>query len=175
MSGARGGHTLNLHRFARDGVTLLGHLRDAEDRRLRFAPDLHQNLAKADGFEIQVRQMIDRYIQAKDLDAPVEELPQLRDGYAQPASEELDLNAARISTIIWANGYSFDFSLVKLPIGGKGGFPIQEKGVTNHTGLYFVGMPWMPSLKMGTLLGVAESARHITSAIAGTKLNFVNM
>jgi hypothetical protein len=38
--------------------------------------------------------------------------------------------------------------------------------VTSHAGLYFVGMPWMPSLKTGILAGVGECADHITSHIA---------
>jgi putative flavoprotein involved in K+ transport len=166
VSGANGGHTLNLHQFARDGVTLLGPLRGAVGDKVLLTPDLHENLAKADGFELQVQKMVDSYIQANGLDAPTEELPQLRDGYEQPIVEELNLKAAGINTVIWATGYTFDFSLVKLPIGDKDGFPIQTRGVANYPGLYFVGMPWMPSLKSGTLAGVAESAAHIASVIA---------
>jgi putative flavoprotein involved in K+ transport len=97
---------------------------------------------------------------------PTEELPQLRDGYEQSIIEELDLKAVGINSIIWATGYMFDFSLVKLPIGDDDGFPIQTRGVTDYPGLYFVGMPWMPSLKSGTLAGVAESAVHVASSIA---------
>jgi putative flavoprotein involved in K+ transport len=166
VSGAHGGHTLNLHQFARDDVTLLGHLRGAAGDKVSLAPDLHENLARADGFELQVQKMVDGYIEANGLDAPTEELPQLRDGYEQPIIGELDVKAAGISTIIWATGYTFDFSLVKLPIGDRDGFPIQTSGVTNYPGLYFVGMPWMPSLKSGTLAGVGESAAHIASNIA---------
>jgi putative flavoprotein involved in K+ transport len=99
------------------------------------------------------------------LDAPEEELTQLRDGYAQPILEELDLKAAGVQTVIWATGYTFDFSLIKLPIGDERGFPIQRRGVTNYPGLYFVGMPWMPSLKSGILAGVGEFAKHIASHI----------
>jgi putative flavoprotein involved in K+ transport len=166
VSGANGGHTLNLHQFARDGVTLLGHARGADGDTVSFAPDLHENLAKADWFELQVMKMVDGYIQANGLDVPTEELPQLRDGYEQSIIEELDLKAAGINSIIWATGYMFDFSLVKLPIGDDDGFPIQTRGVTDYPGLYFVGMPWMPSLKSGTLAGVAESAVHVASSIA---------
>ena len=166
ISGKNGGHTLNLHQFARDGVTLLGHLRGASGHTVSLAPDLYENLAKADGFELQGQKMIDGYIQANALDAPLDELPQLRDGYQQPVIEELDLRASSINTVIWATGYKFDFSLVKLPILNETGFPLQTGGVTAHEGLYFVGMPWMPSLKSGTLAGVGESARHIASTIA---------
>lgn len=168
LSGKNGGHSLNLHQFARDGVILLGHLRDAAGNKVSLAPDLHDNLAKADRFELQLLKMMDGYIQANGLDAPTEELPQLRDGYEQSVIEELDLKAAGIRTLIWATGYTFDYSLVKLPIHDEDGFPIQTNGVARFPGLYFVGMPWMPSLKSGMLAGVAEAAEYIASAIAKT-------
>ncbi|HEU5424219.1 MAG TPA: hypothetical protein VFU72_11805, partial [Nitrolancea sp.] len=93
------------------------------------------------------------------------ELPQLREAVAQPVIKELDLHAAGITTVIWATGYSFDFSLVKLPVFERDGFPLQQSGVTAYPGLSFVGMPWMPSLKMGTLMGVGESAARIVARL----------
>ena len=50
------------------------------------------------------------------LDAPAQGVPQLHDGYAHEVITELDLKKSGISTIVWATGYAFDFSLVKLPI-----------------------------------------------------------
>ena len=166
ISGANGGHTLNLHQFARDGVTLLGHLRGAANGKVVLAPDLHQNLAKIDQFEQEVLNMIDGYIREHGLDAPPEEMSQLRDGYAQPLIEELDLKAAGITTVIWAIGYTFDYSLVKLPVRDHDGFPVQTSGVTSYAGLYFVGMPWMPTERSGFLIGVSEAAQRIASNIA---------
>ena len=165
VSGTRGGHTLNLHQFARDGATLLGHVRGAEGDSLSLAPDLHETLARVDGFEAEVQQMIDGYIQAQGIDAPVEELPRLRDGYEQPLRETLNLREAGVTSIIWATGYRYDFGLVKAPVLDSDGFPIQTRGVTEHPGLFFVGMPWMPSLKTGVLAGVGECAEHIASHI----------
>jgi MalT-like TPR region len=102
-----------------------------------------------------------------DLGLPMaRHMPQLRDGYEQPIIEELDLKAAGINTVIWAIGYSFDYSLVKLPIHDQDGFPIQTSGVTGYAGLYFVGMPWMPTERSGFLIGVGESARQIAANIA---------
>jgi putative flavoprotein involved in K+ transport len=169
ITGANGGHTLNLHQFARDGVTLLGHLRGTSDGTVTLTPDLHENLAKADGFERQATKMVDGYIQRSGLEAPEDELPQLRDGFDQPVIEELDLKAAGISTVIWATGYRFDYSLVKLPVFNKDGFPIQTRGVSHHDGLSFVGMLWMPSIKTGTLAGVGEHAKHIAETIVEAK------
>lgn len=169
FSGTNGGHTLNLHQFARDGVTLLGHLRGAAGERIRLAPDLHENLAIVDGFEREVAQAIDGYIDANGLDVPHEDLPQLRDGFDQPTIEELDLAAAGVNTVIWAMGYTFDYSLVKLPVCDSDGFPIQTSGVTNYPGLSFVGLPWMPTERSGFLIGVGESAAQIASRIAESR------
>jgi hypothetical protein len=38
--------------------------------------------------------------------------------------------------------------------------------VTSYAGLYFVGMPWMPSERSGFLIGVGESARQTAANIA---------
>lgn len=166
LSGAGGGHDLNLHQFARDGMTLLGHLRGIDDGQLGLAADLHDGLAKADQFEVQVIGMIDGYIARNGLDAPPERRPVLRDGYDRPIITELDVRTAGIKTVIWAAGYSFDFDLVKLPVTDDDGFPVQQRGVTAYPGLYFVGMPWMHTQKSGLLLGVGENAAFIAAHIA---------
>ena len=59
--------------------------------------------------------MIDEYIKANKLSAPEERLPDFRDGYQQPIIKELDLKKEGISTIIWATGYHFDYSMVSYP------------------------------------------------------------
>jgi putative flavoprotein involved in K+ transport len=169
VSGKAGGHSLNLHQFARDGVTLLGHITNAAGHTIALAPDLKENLTKSDGAEANFCKLIDGYIAQQGLDAPREELPQLRDGYTAPEITELDLTAAGITTIIWAMGYTFDFSLVKLSTFDADGFPVQQRGVTNDAGLYFVGMPWLPKQKSGLLLGVGEAAEHIAAHIAARR------
>ena len=167
LSGKDGGHTINLHALAQDGMTLVGHVRGAKHSTILVAPDLYDNLETADNFERDLTKMIDGYVEEHGLNVPTEDLQELRDGYAQKAIAELDLNGEGITTIIWATGYAFDYSFVKLPIFDQDGFPIQSSGVTKYPGLYFVGIPWMPSEKTGTLLGVDESASHIASQIAG--------
>lgn len=167
VSGANGGHTLNLHQFARDGVTLLGRLQSIDGSMATFAPNLPENLARADGFEQMVVEMIDGHVQRHGLEMPTEELPRLRDGYDQPVVEHLDLRQAGISTVIWATGYGVDYHLVRLPVCDGDGLPIQDRGVTRYPGLHFAGMPWMPGHRSGMLLGVGESTRHVAASIAG--------
>ena len=50
-TGRDGGHSINLHQYARDGVKLLGRIRGAQDGKVMFAPDLKENLAKVDKAE----------------------------------------------------------------------------------------------------------------------------
>jgi putative flavoprotein involved in K+ transport len=169
VSGAGGGHDLNLHQFARDGMTLLGHLRGATEERILLAPDLHDSLAKVDHFETHLLGMIDDAIVRNGIAAPAEQRPVLRDGFAQPPVSEVDIEAAGISSVIWAAGYSFDFSLVKLPVTDGDGFPLQQRGVTGYPGLYFVGMPYLYTQKSGLLAGVGDDAAFIAAHIGSGK------
>ncbi len=165
-SGTKGGHTINLHQFSRDGVVLLGRIMDADGSQIKLAPDLKENLAKIDQFEAQIVTAIDGFIEKKGLEIPEESLPQLRDGYELDEIISLDMKSAGISTVIWATGFSFDYSLVQLPVVDEDGYPIQKRGITEYPGLYFVGMPWLTSSKSGLLFGVGEDAAHISANIA---------
>ena len=170
ISGKNGGQSLNLHQFVRDGVVLLGHVRDARGGRVIVAPDLKETLAKVDQFEIDVLKMVDEFIVRNGLTAPPQTVPQLRDGYEQEVITELNLEEAGISTIIWAIGYSFDFSMVKLPVVDADGYPLQKRGVTEYGGLYFLGMPWLHSRKSGILFGVGDDAAYLAAHIAARDL-----
>lgn len=161
VSGKDGGHSLNLHQFARDGVRLLGHLAGAQDGKVMLKPDLEETLAKVDQAERNIVGMIDRYIQANGINAPQETLPDLQDGYAAQVITELDLESANINSIIWAIGYTSDYSLVKLPIIDDDGFPIQQRGITQYPGLYFIGTNWLHKRDSVTLLGVDEDVEYI--------------
>jgi len=161
VSGKDGGHSLNLHQFVRDGVKLLGHISGAQDGRVMFKPDLKENLAKTDKAEKDIIAMIDHFIETNGINAPQETLPDLQDGYAVEVITELDFKSAGINTVIWAMGYTADYSLVKLSITDEDGFPIQKRGVTQYLGLYFVGMNWLSSRKSAILLGVNEDVKSI--------------
>lgn len=167
-TGKDGGHTINLHQYARDGVVLLGHIQSAQEARIELTPDLMENLANADKFEDDVVKQVDEYIEKTGLDAPLETLPELRDGYEAEVILDLDLKSVGITTVIWATGYKFDFSIVKLPVFDEDGYPQQKRGVTEYPGLYFVGLPFLHTGKSGLLLGVGDDAAHVVSAIASS-------
>ncbi len=165
LSGKNGGHSLNLHQFAREGVTLLGRLNDARDGNIYLAANLHESLAKVDQIEADLLKMIDNHIEKHGLNVPQELVPQMRDGYAVEEISQLDLTSAQIKTIIWSAGYAFDFGWVHLPVFGNDGYPIQKQGVTDFPGLYFLGLNWLHKRKSALFLGVGEDAAHIADAI----------
>jgi putative flavoprotein involved in K+ transport len=118
-TGKNGGRTLNLHHFAQNGVVLLGRLIAVSDGSIVLAPDLSDNLAFADTASDNFKNAVDDFVRRTGMDVP-EPLPDPIDaarsnaGIGTPAS--LDLEAAGITTVIWANGYGFDYSWVHLPV-----------------------------------------------------------
>ena len=69
LSGRDGGHTINLHQFARDGVQLLGRITGANKNTIYLANDLKESLAKVDKFETDLVKMIDEFIAKNGMDA----------------------------------------------------------------------------------------------------------
>lgn len=174
LTGKNGGYTINLHKFAKDGITLLGHLRDADGNKVFIAPNLFDNLSIVDKSESDAVKMIDEYIHQMNLDLPEEELPVFRDGFNQPLIKELDLKAENINTIIWAGGYDWDYSFIRVPVFDNDRFPIQNKGVTNSPGLCFVGLPWMPSERTAFLVGISEGSLSVADYISRSRSSTIS-
>lgn len=167
LTGKDGGHSLDLHQFARDGVTLLGRVRDAQGSRIFLAPTLLESLTRIDGFIVDVTGRIDQYIEKNQIAAaaPSVQTP-LTDGYAAEPIEELDLHAAGIRSIIWATGYRFDYGFVNFPVFDADGYPLQTRGVSAIPGLYFVGMHFLYRRKSGLPWGITADADTIADHIA---------
>jgi putative flavoprotein involved in K+ transport len=156
---------VSLHQFARDGVVLLGRAQGVRGDHLLLAPDLKENLEKEDKFEADFVKRVDEFITANNISAPMESLPGLRDGYDAADPSELNLHDSKISTLIWATGYKFDYSLVGFSVLDSDGYPVQTRGVTAVPGVYFVGLPWLHKAKSGLICGLEEDAAHIAATI----------
>ena len=89
----------------------------------------------------------------------------MNDGFEAEEILELNLQSAGITSIVWATGYKFDFSLVKLPTFDEDGYPLQNRGITEYPGLYFIGLPFLHSGKSGLLHGVGDDAAHVVEHI----------
>ena len=119
-------------------------------------------------FFINMKKAIDKLIQDRGLKATPDDLSGTI--WTEPNDDpdfttEVDIRASGIASVIWATGYRFDFSLVRLPLFDEFGYPMQNRGVTAYPGLYFVGLHWLHKRKSGLLIGVGEDAKYIADSI----------
>lgn len=166
MTGRDGGREIDLRRFALEGMQLYGRIVNVEPGgRLVFGGDLEKNLDSADQTYCRIRRSIDDYIAARGIDAPAEP-PYQPVWRPKREPESLELNAAGITSVIWATGFDSDFSWVGLPVFDGRGEPVHHRGVTPVPGAYFLGLPWLHTWGSGRFASVGEDARHIVEHIA---------
>jgi putative flavoprotein involved in K+ transport len=77
----------------------------------------------------------------------------------------LDLEQAGISSVIYATGFTYDFSWIDLPIFDERGYPRYARGVTELPGLYFVGLHWMHTAGSGLFSQVSRDAEYVVEHI----------
>lgn len=170
VSGKNGGHTLSLHDFRRDGITLLGRLAELDGSVAHFEDTLLADIAHADAYAAAFKDSIDRFIELSGQPAPPPTFDELSGGPPGderdvPVLRQLDLSKAGITTVIWATGFQFDFSWIDAPVLDTAGYPITDRGVTETPGLYFTGLNWMHKRKSGILFGVNEDAAYLARRI----------
>lgn len=168
VSGVGGGRDIDLRRFADDGITLLGRMRDISASRITFADDLEQTLTQGEAWFADLRIQMDRYARAQGLDLPEEPSPKPPShtaGTSRPIAE-LDVTAAGIAAVVWASGFRYNFDWIKLPVLGTSGEPLQRRGVSPCPGFYFLGLRRMFNLRSNLFEGVGEDAAYIAEHIA---------
>ena len=160
LTGRDGGRDIDLRAFARQGMKLYGRLEAMGAGKMRFAANLAKNLDEADRVYNGINALIDRHIAAKGISAPPGSVYQ---PVWTPAEEpgELDLAEHGVSTILWATGFTPDWSYVRAPIFDGTGYPVQRRGVTREAGLYVIGLPWLWTWGSGRFLSVGRDAEFL--------------
>ncbi|MDZ5601981.1 NAD(P)/FAD-dependent oxidoreductase [Pseudomonas sp. RP23018S] len=169
VSGARGGNTVDFRALAHEGMTLVGLTKSFDNGVVTFQPDLAANLAAGDANYLAVLDAADAYIERHGLDLPEE--PQARHRYPDPAcvSEpilSLNLREAGITSVIWATGYSVDYSWLQVDAFQDNGKPKHQRGVSSEPGVYFLGLPWLSRRGSSFIWGVWHDAKHVAGHIA---------
>ena len=172
VSGRDGGRTVGLHCLHREGIELLGRLTAADGEKMQFADDLRHNMENADRFSRTFQEGVDAFVERNGIDAP---LPTDEELDGEPPQGDwsvshrlsVDLRGENVTTIVWATGFSYDFSWIDFPVRDEMGYPVTNRGATSVPGLYFMGLNWMVKRKSGLLYGVGDDARHVAAHIAG--------
>lgn len=172
VSGARGGHTVDLRRLAALGITLLGSAGSVRDGVLQILPNLADNIARGDANYLSMLNAADAYVRQQGLDLPEEPEAHLIDPdppcLTHPV-RELNLKAAGVTSIIWATGYSLDFDWIKLDVFDETGRPIHERGVAAIPGLYFLGLSWLSRRASAFIWGVWHDAEYLADQITARR------
>lgn len=165
LTGRDGGRDIDLRKFALEGMALYGRMVGVAAGKMLFEPNLKSNLDGADRVYNGINALIDGHIADNGIDAPPG--GQYRPLW-EPGSEptELDLEAEGVASVIWATGFTPDWSYVGLPIFDGSGYPVQQRGVTGVDGLYVLGLPWLWTWGSGRFLAVGKDAEYVVDHLA---------
>jgi putative flavoprotein involved in K+ transport len=79
---------------------------------------------------------------------------------------ELDLDKVGITTILWATGYTTDYAWLQVPGAvNELGKPAHQRGVSNASGIYFLGQPWLSRRGSAFIWGVWHDAKFLADQI----------
>lgn len=167
VTGRDGGRDLNLRIFAEQGMKLYGQLHDADAEALMFKDDLKKHLDYADEVAQRIVNAIEEYIQKNQIDAPADD--NVYSDFLPETTDRLVLDTTNIQSIVWSTGFQSRFEWVRLPVFDEGGYPKQQRGVTDVRGLYFLGLNWMHTWGSGRFYHVGRDAEYLSKVLATIK------
>src|SRR5580698_5372695 len=160
LTGRDGGRDIDLRAFAKEGMSLYGRLRAVEGGKMLFEANLKMNLDEADRVYNGINALIDKHIARTEVSAPLAE-PYKPVWQPDGDPVELDLIAAGVGAIVWATGFTPDWSYVQLPIFDGSGYPVNRRGVTSVPGVFVIGLPWLWTWGSGRFLSVGRDAESV--------------
>ena len=169
VSGYAGGKTIDFRKFANQGMNLVGMTKDFKEGKLLFENDLKINLDNGDKNYLSVLDQADEYIEKNNLNFPDElearNITPDPDCVTNPILE-LDLKKENIKNVIWATGYQYDFSWLKVNTFDAAGKPEHYRGVAKENGIYFIGLPWLSMRGSSFIWGVWQDAKYLAEQIS---------
>lgn len=168
VSGYEGGKTVDFRRLAHQGINLVGVTRSWDGGVMTFAPGLADNVAEGDRAYFDVLRDADAYIEANGLAFPLEpqawQLLPDPDCLVNPILS-LDLAEAGVTSILWATGFTFDFSWLKVDAFDEKGEPFHKRGISAQSGIYFLGLPNLVNRASSFIYGVWHDAKYVADHI----------
>ena len=168
VSGAAGGHTVDFRSLAASGIDLVGRTSTYDNGTVHFAEDLGENLANGDASYLSLLDRADAYVEQNGLDLPEEpaarHLGPMPDAVTNPRPR-VDLNAAGVTSIIWATGFAVDYGWLHVDALDENGRPRHRRGVSSEPGVYFLGLPWLSRRGSSFIWGVWHDAKYLADHI----------
>jgi putative flavoprotein involved in K+ transport len=160
--------TLDLNALTDAGVELVGRLSAIRDGAALFSGSLRNKCELAD---LKLARLLDRFDEwalSTGIDGDLE--PPHRPAPTRVAAHprlKLDLRGGEISTIVWATGFSADYSWLEVPVLDRKGRLKHDGGVvTGAPGLYAIGLNLLRRRKSSFIHGAEDDARDLTDHLA---------
>lgn len=168
LMGDPGTDAIDLNALQAMGVSVTGRLAGIQNGMAQFSGSLANHCAMSD-------LKIGRLLRHFDDWAERLNVPGLPD--AQPLPPTLlpdapllmsNLKNGAIRTIVWATGFSPDFSWLKLPVFDRKGRLIHDQGIV-APGLYVMGLPFMRRRKSALIDGVSGDAQALSDHLVANR------
>ena len=168
VSGADGGATVDFRNLAAQGLTLLGLTETYENGILTFADNLGENIREGDESYLSILDRADAYANRNGLNLPLD--PKAREIGPDPECitrpiRSIDVFAKNITTILWATGFSNDYSWLQVDAFEADNIPSHKRGISSEPGVYFLGLPWQSRRGSSFIWGVWHDAKFIVDHI----------
>jgi putative flavoprotein involved in K+ transport len=168
LTGSDERKTLDLNALTSIGVKLVGKLATVSEGKALFSGSLKNQCALSDLKMGRLLDAIDLWAKERDLDGevpPPDRLAPTRVEEKPPIM--LDFRSSGIRTILWATGYSPDYSWLKVPVLDRKGHIRHDGGVvTSSPGLYLMGMQFLRRRKSALIDGAGDDARDLVEHLA---------
>jgi putative flavoprotein involved in K+ transport len=155
--------TLDLNRLSALGIKLRGRLVGFNDDKAQFSGSLRNVCALADLKMLRLLNTIDEWITENGFDVEVNP-PQRYDSTEIEESPPLLMGLASndIKTILWATGYSPDYSWLDIPLLDRKGKIRHDGGIVDSPGMYLMGLTLLRRRKSSFIHGAEDDARDLS-------------
>jgi len=154
--------SLDLNRLTALGVKLRGRLAGFNDGKAQFSGSLRNVCALADLKMLRLLNTIDEWVSDNRIEAKP---PQRYDDTEVEESPPLlmDLAKNNINTILWATGYSPDYSWLDIPLLDRKGKLRHHGGIVDSPGMYLMGATLLRRRKSSYIHGAVDDARDLSA------------
>ena len=160
--------TLDLRILQEKGVRVVGRLIDIDSYRVRLADDLIRTTVAADVKLAGLLQRLDQFAERSGIgeavDPPTPFTP-IWPVFAE-APSTIDLRVEGIQSVVWATGYRREYPWLKVPVLDGRGEIRHSGGVTDHPGLYVIGLHFLRTRHSNFIDGVGADAFALSGHLA---------
>ncbi len=168
LMGDAGLDAIDLNTLQAMGVAITGRLVGIRHGKAQFSGSLANHCAMSD---LKIGRLLEHFDDwAMRVNLPDLQVPRRLPPTCFPSSPHLtaDLNNGAFRTIVWATGYSPDFSWLKLPVFDQKDTLIHDQGVV-APGLYVLGLPFMRRRKSALIDGVGGDAQALADHLVANR------